>query len=225
MERGESPFFIMTIITNYSSLKQNIRDYHKRGDGQSKYETFIALCENDFINAIDSGGSVFSLRVKEMQETILANGSTFSRYLDLPERYLSFNDLRISINDRFHSMTFKNQANMKFSDHSGIPCFYTISQERIEFDKIPDKEYEFRLEIYRAPEPLSDAFPVNKILESYPNVYLFGCLYHAFMWSMQYDLAEYWKGRFVAVIAAANRSSKKGRYGPRAAMITPGVIH
>lgn len=213
----------MTAISNYNSLKSNIQDYHKRGDAQSKYDTFIDACEQDFNNGIALGGTSFALRAKEMESQTTASTSISDRFVVLPTGYLEFRRVRITIDGELYDMPYKDLKNLNVCSTQGVPTQYTITSQ-LELDRPSDQVYTLTFDYYQKPTALSSSNTTNDVLTNYPNVYLFGCLYHAFQWSMQYDQANYWKAQFAASIASANRTSSRGRLGPAPKRSTPGMV-
>lgn len=194
----------MTAITSYATLKQNIEDYHKRGNSSSKYDQFIDSCEQDIWN---------QLRVVEMEDRATASTSTTDRFLALPDGFLKMRQLQITIDTELYDMDFVPLKSMTIYSQAGVPTQFTVT-DQIEFNRTADQAYTMEMNYWRKLTALSSSNTTNDILDNYPNIYLFGCLHYAFLWSMQYDLAQMWEAKFNEQVAEANRRSRKNHIGP-----------
>jgi len=213
----------MTAISNYNSLKSNIQDYHKRGDALAKYDAFIDFCEQDICNGVSVGGTTFALRVKEMDSQATGLTSASDRFVALPAGFLEFRRVRITVDDELYDIPFKDLKNLNVHSDEGVPTQYTLTSQ-LELNRISDQAYTLTFDYFQKPTALSSLNTTNDILTNYPGIYLHGCLYHAFQWSLQYDTANYWKAQFAASIAAANKTSRRGKTGPGAKKSVPGMV-
>lgn len=72
------------------------------------------------------------------------------------------------------------QPDFMDDDHgSGAPSRYAIAGSDFLLSPVPDGEYTARLRYRTRIEPLSASNPTNWVLESHPDLYLFGALMHA----------------------------------------------
>lgn len=192
----------MTTITTYAELKQNILDYTKRtgNDILSKLDQFIDSAESDIWEV---------LRVREMEYRTTGTTSTSDRFLALPTGFIRLRQLQITVDSVLYGMRQVPLAHMKIQDAAGIPYQFAITSQ-IEFNRTSDQAYTIEFDYIRQLTALSSSNTSNDILTNHPNVYLSACLKHAFLWTMQYDLAEYWEGAFQKHVSRANRESRKG---------------
>ena len=107
---------------------------------------------------------------------------------------------------------FTPLASMSICSHAGTPNRFSVTSQ-IELNRASDQVYTLEMDYYKAPTALSGSNTTNDVLTNHPNVYLAGCLKHAFRWTLQYELADYWEGKFNQYIAEANRYARKGRIG------------
>jgi len=92
------------------------------------------------------------------------------------------------------------------------PCKYAITDKLI-FDRIADSDYLVEMDYYCKPESLGETEQENTILTKYPNIYLYGCIFHANEFAGEEDKAQNYATRFYKAIKSANKTSKRGRYG------------
>ena len=194
----------MAAITSYQSLKTSIESYFKRDDATSQLDQFIDGAEQEMWEY---------LRVREMEARATASTSTSERFVALPSDYISLRQLQITIDDELYELEQKPLSAMRIYDTAGIPAQYAITSQ-IEFNRKSDQAYTLEIDYYQELTALSSSNTTNDILTNYPLIYLYGSLKHAFLWGREYQNADYWDVKFRQQIAAANRKSRKGRYGP-----------
>lgn len=195
-------------INSWTTLRVAIEGYWKRTDATNQLDNFIALAESDIWSV---------LRCREMEARATASASTLSRFIELPDGYIKMRQLQITLDDRLFDLEMVPIKTMSICDRAGIPTQFTVTSQ-IEFNRIPDDDYTIEMDYFRSLAAVTSSNATNDVLTNYPMIYLSGCLGHAFNWSMQPDLATYWKGEFDKQIAAINRKSRNGRFGPAPAM-------
>lgn len=206
----------MTIISTYAQLKQNILDYtHRTGnDILGKVDQFIDSAESDIWEV---------LRVREMEARATASTSTSDRFLELPTGFIKMRQLQITVDSVLYDLKQKPLKSMAIQNTVGIPYEFTITSQ-LEFNRASDQAYTVEMDYWKSLTALSGSNTSNAVLTSYPNVYLSGCLKHAFRWTMQNDLADYWELRFEKFVSRANRKSRQGMVGPSPAIYNSGMI-
>ena len=109
-----------------------------------------------------------------------------------------------------------------FPSHDrGVPTQFSVTSQ-IEMNRKSDQAYTLTIDYYQEVTALSGSNTSTTVLTTYPMIYLAGCLKHAFRWNMQYDLADYWDGKFKEEVAKANRKARAGRIGPTPVVLPHG---
>ncbi len=162
----------MPLVTNYETLKAHIADTLNRLDLTSVIPNFIQQFES---RAKDD----FRLRR-------LTNRGDFSVSTDLvrlpPDLYsleawyhdgpVYFGPIEIVSPDQIGLLKAKYGA-------TGVPQYAAIVAERARFAPVPDATYSTKMAYWQTLTPLSDSASTNWLLESRPDIYLYGTLIEA----------------------------------------------
>jgi len=209
-------------FSNYDDLVKGILDQSHRKDVLTRIPRFIALAESEFFsNPVE----ILEIRESEKTSTATAVGTepNQSRFLALPPGFLSQRDFDININDNEIDLAYRSPSSLRVRDGVGTPCYFTITNE-IEFDIVPDKDYQVTMKYFAEFTPLSSTNQTNEILLNEPNVYFFGAMKQLFIWSEDDDQAAKYDGLFTDAIKGANKKYKKGRYGKTPTMKFKGAV-
>jgi hypothetical protein len=193
-------------FTSVQDLRSTVkRQSHRNDIDDAQINDFIAQCENEiYANELNI------LQVREMEARATANTGS-DRFLALPDNFLMMRRLKLNI-DGEPDVRFRAPDQMIIKP-TGLPKFFTVTSQ-LEFDRIPSSTYEVEMQYLMKAAPLSEAAPSNFVLANYPNIYLYGTLSKLFEWAMDEQRAEFYRGKFLASIAGANKQTKKGNYGP-----------
>lgn len=198
----------------YTNLKQEIIDWSHRGDIDLKVDTFIKMAEQSmFANKEE----ILKVRGEETRSTATTSG----KYLGLPDNFQSMRSLLITTGGGDIELIQKAPAQMFDEPTTGRPCFFSITSQ-IEFDRVPDSNYEMTMQYYAIPTPLSSTNATNSILTNFPNIYLFGALAAANSYANDNEEAAANFASFIDAIKGANKKDKQGRYGPSPAITLVG---
>lgn len=203
-------------LDTYANLKLEVIDFSHRDDIDGKLDTFIDMAETEmFANTQE----VLKIR---SQETLDATATTTSRFIPLPTGYQSMRSMRLQINNNTSNLRFRAPEQMVRVDTSGLPQFFTVT-DQIEFDRTPDALYTIEFQYYAIPTGLSSTNATNVVLDTNPNVYLFGILWAVFEYAVDEAQAQKYYVRFINAIKGANKKDREGRYGPAPAMRIEGA--
>jgi hypothetical protein len=201
-------------LDTYDNLKKEIIDWSHRNDVDLKIDTFIRIAETEmFANPVE----VLRVRGQEIRSRAVTNG----QYLALPDDFQSVRAIRFLTNEDFGEMRFRAPEQMVYQPSTGRPNFFTIGAE-IEFDRVPDSNYDIEIHYYATPAPLTAANQTNEVLSSSPNIYLYGALWALYGYANDQIEQQKYGDMFLASIKGANKKFKKGRYGPSPAMTPVG---
>ena len=201
-------------LDTYTKLKQQIIDWSHRGDLDLKVDLFIQMAEQDMFANDDA---VLKVRGEETRSTATTDG----KYLALPDDFQSMRSLLITTAGGDIELIQKAPAQMFDEPTTGLPCFFSVTSQ-IEFDRVPDSNYEMMMQYYAEPTPLSSDNATNSILTNFPNIYLFGSLAAAATWAEDFEVAASHYATFIRAIKGANKKDKQGRYGPAPALTLVG---
>ncbi len=120
--------------------------------------------------------------------------------------------LRIDTATGFCPLIYRTPEQLVSTDGPGRPRFFTVT-DQIEFDTIPDEAYTVEFQYIAEFTALSSSNTTNPVLANDPNVYLFGALKQAFIWSVDKEQAAQYHTLFIDAIRGANKKYKAGKYG------------
>lgn len=201
-------------LDTYDNLKQEIIDFSHRSDIDLKIDTFIEMAEQDMFANSDE---ILRVRGQEIRLETVTSG----QFLPLPDDYQSMRSIQLVTGNGDTEICFRAPAQMKQEPGTGQPLFFTVTSQ-IEFNRVPDSDYDIVLQYYAIPAPLSSSNQTNEILDNFPNIYLFGALAAVFTFASDPVLTAQYYATFIRAIKGANKKDKQGRYGPAPAMTPAG---
>ena len=192
-------------ITTYSELKTSIASWLNRDDLTAVIPDFIALAEADFNR---------KLRHYKMVERV--DATLDSRYVQLPNNWLE--TMRFAITsgttNRLEAITVDDMLKYRedTADASGRPKFYTHIGEAIEVYPTPDDEYAMQLTYYEQIPSLSDSNTYNWLLQSDPDVYLYGALLQSAPYLLDDNRIMVWTGLYQNALGSLQKASDDTRF-------------
>lgn len=193
-------------LDSYQTLKTSIIEWSKRSDILSLVDDFIDIAESTMYANPDA-----QLRIRDMETRATGNMSTTDRCEPLPSRFIEMRQVKLNLTAGEYMMSYVSPDSMIIKDASGIPPYYTITNQ-VEFDRIPDDAYEIEFLYYESLAPLTATAPSNQILVRFPQIYLYGALYACFDWAMQGDVSANYYSKMISAIKGANTMDRRGRY-------------
>ena len=188
-------------ITTYSELKAAIADWSHRDDLNALLDTFIDLVEAEFWN---------KLRIRDMEGRSTA--TTSGRYLALPTDFIELRRLRLISGANNYDLQARTPFALDIDESSGIPGSFAITSQ-IEFDKTPSSTFTVEMQYWKKLNALSSDNTSNSILTKYPQLYLYGSLYHMYTYTEQLEQAAIHKGLFETMMQEINSQYKKASMG------------
>lgn len=202
-------------IATYDDLVQAVIKWSHRKDILTLMPDFIQLAEHEMWNNAQT-----QLRIRET-ETV-SSAATSARYLELPPSFEKARSVLLEVANGLNEVKFRAPQEMVRQISSGMPRFFTVVGNELEFDRVPDSEYTIQIQYYKKPEPITEDNQTNSVIAGYPNIYLYGVLSQVFLWSQDVEEAAAWTGKFQDAIKGANKADKKARYGANPAMSAEG---
>ena len=197
-------------ISNYSELKQEVIDWSHREDIDLKIDNFIQLAEAEMLS-----NPVSRLKVRPEETRSTASLSITERYLALPDRFKEMRRMRLTVNGESCSLDFRTPLQLRIRSATGVPEFFTVTSQ-LEFDRVADIAYVAEMQYFADLPAITSVNTTNSILTSNPNIYLFGCLWAAFRFGNDTEIASSYYSQFISAINGANLKDRKSRFGPGA---------
>lgn len=191
----------------YDNLKKAVIKQTHRNDLNIKFDDFLAITE---VEIRSNSESALLMNLNEKIST--APTSTTTRFLALPDGFQSSRKFTITIDDHVRGLEFRTPDQLTIRNGAGTPCFFTIRNNEIEFDILPETEYTVTTTYIADLTPLSSSNQTNDILTKYPNVYFYGCLKQSFIFSQDTEQASIYDGLFSEAINSANASEHSIKY-------------
>ena len=208
------------MITTYAELQTDIADWLNRSDLTDVIPTFIQLVDarlnRDQLTretkelTLDDGTGTLDFNLFTPQPSIpLSRAMTNMRSLMItgvqdPDDAQVFNPpLRAPV----IQLTSVEQLYARRSEltAAAITRFAAVQAPNIILAPLPDTVYRFTM-IAEVQEPLSDANPVNDVLATAPDVYLYGALVEAAPYIKDDERTALWDQRFQTALAELERA-------------------
>jgi len=196
----------MDAVTSYSTLKAAIPGMLKRdGDVQitENVALFIQLCESDFYDRL-------LLRDEESETSLTA--TTSQATIPLPSDFIAEIQLWLIVDGQRGAPLQKVQPQqLPYYTEDGIPSMWAIDGANVRFDCPSDSAYSVPFR-YRRKTVLSDASPTNYLLLRRPDLYLYGSLVQAAMFTEDdAALSKYSTLYDTALRSASNQEARNRR--------------
>lgn len=192
-------------LTNYSELKASIAEFLNRDDLTSIIPTFISLAEAQ-INR--------SVRHWRMENRAVATAD--EQYLSRPGDWVETVRMTVSADtvrtvDLVSRVALSDMRAQQLGA-TGVPRYYTNSENAFELYPTPDGDYEIETLYLQKIPALSDSNTTNWLLTDHPDVYLYGALVHSAPYLQDDQRAATWAQMYGAAVQAANMSSEKAKH-------------
>lgn len=194
-------------ISNYDDLVSEVAEWSHRDDLTNRMSAFVSLTESLIYRhqpatQMQIEKEALTLRSMEVTQTLTPAGNKIA----IPDRFLQSRALKVDGRE----VTSKSLNSLNINPSSGRACAYAITNE-IVFDYLPDQDIE--LTFYQKPEPLTAVNQTNSLLLQFPEIYLYGCLYHAFSYANDKALEVSYYDKFATAINGANQTDDNARFG------------
>lgn len=190
----------MATFDSYETLKATLADWLNRADLVAQIPAFIALFESAFND---------DPRSRVQDSVVISTAPISTELATVPVDYVQMQRIGVVGSTQFPGgleLLTPTQLGQYRAMHrtAGEPQYYAIIGRQIRLLPVPDKEYTFEMEYFAKVPPLSDAIPMNWLLETRPNLYLYGALIHAEPYLKNDDRVSTWLGLYNAGMEALN---------------------
>lgn len=186
-------------ITTYSELKTEVANFAHRDDLTSSMDTFIDLAEADM-----------QVRAKMVEFEATGTISITSGSGSLPSGFLGFRSVYVDLSPNRPLSYLTPDRFAVLAQNYSVGRYYTITGSNIK----TDLESGNLTATYKAKfTPLSDSNTSNAILVSFPDVYLYGTLKQAAIYSQDTEQEQKWGVLFEQAIQRLRFYNNDRKYG------------
>ena len=203
-------------LVNYDDLVKSIVNWGHREDLNPLIPDFIALAETEMYN-----NEGWQLETRDME--LVSTASTSGLYLALPPGFEKARSIQLETGNGLQDVKFQAPEQLIRQVATGMPRFFSVIGNEIEFDRVPDSAYTIQIQYYKKPDPLTLTNQTNSVMTNNPNIYLFGALHQMYLYTQDGEQAITYFSKMQSVIRGANKAAKKARYGAAPYMRVEGV--
>lgn len=208
----------MTIST-YSELLSAIDNYTHRADLASRADEFIDNVEAKLNRR---------LRLRTMETVVTGTFTADTATLALPADFLeerSFSyEISTDVPVLLEPVTLESGDGLEYGQ-SGAPAYYAHNGDSMRLYPTPDSAYSYTLRYYKKLPALSSSQTTNWVLTNFPDAYLYGVQFEAFVYVRDTEGAMQIKPLFDMVVEEIKRHDRAGRFkGPPRALIDPVLL-
>ena len=197
-------------LSNYTELQASVADFLNRSELTDVIPDFIRMTEAE-LNRL--------LRTREM--SVRTQGPISKQYVKLPVDFLGLRNIEL-MTSPVTVLEYRNLQNLdahRALDATGKPIYYSIMQNNIEFAPVPDSEYTLEIVYYQALPALAEN-TTNWLLDSHPDIYLYGSLMQSAPYLQADERIGVWAGKFQQILEQLKTSDEKARFSGTTPTIT-----
>ena len=192
-------------LANFSDLQTSVANYLGRSDLTSQIPDFISLAELRLSRDI---------RTRRMLKTSTATMTVGDPTVGLPSDFLAIRDVFIqglprTVVSYLSPSAFSSNSR---ADQSGLPVFYTLRANELEFAPYPDSAYVVQMLYYFKPTALSVSNTSNEFMANYPDALLYASLLEAEPYLMNDQRAITWANLYNQAIDRINTSDEESEF-------------
>ena len=194
-------------IASYDDLVTQVASFLNRASITAEVPTFIRLAE-----------AQMNREIKHWKGEVRADLSVSSQYHDLPSGWRSPISLRVSTASGPReiepaSLTEIADLRAATNDLVGVPQYYAVSGDQIEFYPTPSETFTVSA-TYRADIPaLSASNQSNWLLVEAPDAYLYGTLMQTAPWLREDERIAMWSSLYAQAIQSVNTDGQEAKHG------------
>lgn len=193
-------------LVNYSDLKTSIADWLNRSDLTSVIPDFITLAE-----------ASFNKEIRNRKMIKRATATIDSQYSAVPADWLQTVDFVIEANPVVTLEFITNEKLDKLREtytSSGTPKFYTIVGQELEVLPVPDSAtLTGEITYYSKIPNLTDVNPTNWLMNSSPDIYLYGSLLQSAPYLVDDSRIPVWASMYQKLVKDLEIADQKARVG------------
>lgn len=187
-------------LANYANLKTAVATWLSRADQTSNIPDFITLAHDKLMR---------TLRTREM-ETIDTALSISAETVAVPATWLETRFIYITSTNPRYQLQFKTPEQLIEGNSdaaTGIPKYFSVVGGDFQFAPLPDTTYTATHIYYASLAQMSADSDHNWILDSHPDLYLYGALLEAASLIQDDPRIPMWQQRYDRAFAEVSRNS------------------
>lgn len=194
----------MDQITTYASLQSAVAGMlHRTGDSdiEDNAPLFIQMCEADLNDR---------LLLKDMEQEDTLACVVGQNYIALPSGYVSPIALWLVVSNVRIPLRPALPQELPYDTSNSQPQFWAIDGANIRFDCPASDTYSVKFRYFKKSN-LSDSNTSNALLLKRPDVYLYGALMQAALFTNNDNGAGKWSGLYERAISGLTRAEHRAR--------------
>jgi hypothetical protein len=192
-------------FATYTELKTSIANYLGRSDLTAVIPDFITFAEIRLAREI---------RTRKLLKVATATMTSGDSTVGIPTDFLEMRDIFIQGNPRnavsyLSPSAFSRDAR---AGESGLPVYYTIIGDEMQFAPAPDTAYVLEMLYYYKPLALSTSVASNEYLINFPDALLYASLAEAEPYLMNDARIQTWSALYDRATSDINASDESSEF-------------
>lgn len=210
-------------INSYAGLLEALQKWTPRSDTtfNNRVPDFVALAEDRILNGGGKPGDglyTAPLRTKSIETT--GTITLTAGIATLPATFLYARKVfRAGDTLGLDYVSPERFAVLDAAQTGGLPGYYTVEDAVLKVT--PTYTGDLQLTYYASPVPLTVESATNTLIVAHPMVYLSACLFEAFSWMQEPDLAMGHLARLKSQIDGLNKTNTMAQFMGGTVRVTP----
>lgn len=205
-------------ISDFTTLKSEVQSYCARSDTTfaARVEQFVALAEDRIYlgQGDDARDPLYSAPVRSKAMETTGTVTLIDGDGTLPSGCLAVRRITRATDLVGLDYLSPDHLQLRLAQNSGgDPGYYTVEGSTLKV--APTYTGSLTLLYYQRFAPITATAPTGSMLEEHGQLYFSACMFEAFSFMQEPDLAIAWLGRFRSMVAGINQAAADLRYAGR----------
>ena len=187
---------------NYAQLQADVADWLNREDLTDKIPSFIRLAEARFNR---------DLRVRQMIKRAVSETDSGDDYITLPADWLEARQIRSAVNGRLTSLEYLTLEAADNYSHGPLR-YFNVTGNRLQLIPNPPDGTEVEMVYYGKIPALSSEEPSNWLLDTWPDMYLYGTLAHTAPYLKDDERISVWAALYASGLEEIRLAEDRARH-------------
>jgi hypothetical protein len=196
-------------LNTYTALCASVESWLARADLTAQVPDFITLAEAKLNR---------TLRTRQMEQRSTA---TATEYMALPTNFLEMRNIKIA-GTPVYTLEQRSPFEMDMLDDggSGQPSRYAIIANQLRLWRAPDTTYTLEIDYWESIPPLASN-ATNWLLDSAPDIYLYGALLEAAAFMQDDARIPLWMDAYTRTINQLQTADRRARWSGSPMAVRP----
>ena len=193
-------------LATYTELKTSVANYLNRDDLTSVIPDFISLTENRMNR---------DLRVRANMIRSTTTTTSGTAFYNLPSDLIELRNITFNTGSQIYALAYlspESGSREYGSIVSGSPRAYTNLGKNIQLYPAPDGEYTIGINYFQQLTPLSNTVSTNNILDTFPDLYLYGSCLEGATYLNDSDQLQRFAGLYQKALTDVRDAEDSARY-------------